>query len=75
MGESLPAWHVARACGVWKDKCKVPVRGSSSETTARYDRIGPKSIIGSSACERQRDRSYCATKILDILDEPAKLTP
>ncbi|MCK4391774.1 hypothetical protein KAX17_02605, partial [Candidatus Bipolaricaulota bacterium] len=65
----------ARACGVWKDKCKVPVRGSSSETTARYDRIGPKSIIGSSACERQRDRSYCATKILDILDEPAKLTP
>jgi len=53
----------------------VLIRGSSSETTARYDRIEPKSIIGSFAYERQRDRSYCATKILDILDEPAKLTP
>lgn len=75
MGESLPAGRIARACGVWRNKCKVLIRGSSSETTARYDRIEPKSIIGSSACERQRDLSYCATKILDILEEPAKLTP
>lgn len=54
----------------------VAQRLDVAHSTARraIDRLVELGIL-TQVGKRQRDRSYCATKILTILEEPAKLTP